>query len=114
MAVSAPMHPMMEHRDGSKTETDVILYDGRAGLTGQLDNGLALALSLGVFRSDGNPDTKEFYSIGLCLDASLGQEFATDSQAQFSIGPDLDILMRIIRLYAQYCRATPSQHVDPV
>ncbi|MFY2825364.1 autotransporter outer membrane beta-barrel domain-containing protein [Ruegeria sp. MALMAid1280] len=57
------------------TETDVTVFNGSVGYSGQLDNGLALALGLGVFRSDGDTDTTDFDTGGVYLDASVGRQF---------------------------------------
>ncbi|MES0827985.1 autotransporter outer membrane beta-barrel domain-containing protein [Ruegeria sp. SCP11] len=56
-------------------DTDVTLYGGSAGFTGQLDSGLAMALSMGVFSSDGDTDTTDFDTTGFYLDAAFGRQF---------------------------------------
>ncbi|MEX0307454.1 MAG: autotransporter domain-containing protein, partial [Ruegeria sp.] len=55
-------------------DTDVTVFNGSVGYSGQLDNGLALALGLGVFRSNGDTDTIDFDTDGVYLDASVGRQ----------------------------------------
>ncbi|NVO58582.1 autotransporter outer membrane beta-barrel domain-containing protein [Rhodobacteraceae bacterium B1Z28] len=49
-------------------------FNGSAGYSGQLENGLALALGLGVFRSDGDTNSTDFDTDGFYLDASVGRQ----------------------------------------
>ena len=56
------------------TETDVTLFNGSAGFSGQLDNGLSLAVGMGVFNSDGDNATTDFDTTGFYLDAAIGRQ----------------------------------------
>jgi len=62
--------------DGGDT-TDVSVFDGEAGFSGQTDNGLAFAAGLGVFRADGSGDTPDFDTTGVYINASLGRQFGS-------------------------------------
>ncbi len=59
----------------SGSKTDVSLLNGSAGFAGQMDNGLALAVGMGVFSADGDNDTTDFDTTGFYLDAALGRQF---------------------------------------
>ncbi|MDA7965594.1 autotransporter outer membrane beta-barrel domain-containing protein [Ruegeria sp.] len=86
----------------SGIDTDVTLFNGSAGYSGQLDNGLAVALGMGVFRADGDSDTTDFDTTGFYLDAAIGRQFgaytveaglgygwlSTDRSRQISGNPD--------------------------
>ncbi|WP_424831404.1 autotransporter domain-containing protein [Ruegeria sp.] len=62
--------------DGGHT-TDVSVFDGEAGFSGQTDNGLAFAAGLGVFRADGSGDTPDFDTTGVYIDAALGRQYGS-------------------------------------
>ncbi len=81
-AVVAGLRPFaavdLQRRDfesDAGVKTDVTLYGGSAGFAGQLDNGLAMALSMGVFSSDGDTGTTDFDTTGFYLDAAFGRQF---------------------------------------
>ncbi|WP_170335453.1 autotransporter domain-containing protein [Ruegeria arenilitoris] len=55
-------------------DTDIVLFDGSVGLSGQLDNGLSLAVGMGVFNADGDTDTTDFDTTGFYLDTAIGRQ----------------------------------------
>lgn len=55
--------------------TDLTVFNGVAGYSGQAENGLTMAFGLGVFRSDGDTDTTDFDTTGVYLDAAFGRQF---------------------------------------
>ncbi|WP_120635275.1 autotransporter domain-containing protein [Ruegeria sp. EL01] len=57
----------------SGADTDVSVANGSAGYSGQLENGLALALRAGVFHADGD-NASDFDTDGFYLDAALGRQ----------------------------------------
>ena len=57
------------------SDTDVSLFNGSAGFTGRMDNGLALAFGMGVFSADGDNDSTDFDTTGFYLDAAVGRQF---------------------------------------
>lgn len=66
-----------EYREFETTpnnDTDISLFNGSAGLSGQLENGLALAVGMGVFTADGDTSTTDFDTTGFYLDAALGRQ----------------------------------------
>jgi hypothetical protein len=54
--------------------TDVNLLNGRVGYSGLLDNGLAVAVGMGVFSADGDNDITNFDTMGYYLDAAIGRQ----------------------------------------
>ncbi|WP_300075000.1 autotransporter outer membrane beta-barrel domain-containing protein, partial [uncultured Ruegeria sp.] len=58
----------------SEIDTDVTVFNGSAGFSGQLENGLALSLGLGVFKSNGETDSSDFDTEGLYVDAAIGRQ----------------------------------------
>lgn len=59
----------------SGAETDVSLLNGSAGFSGRMDNGLALAVGMGVFTADGDNPSTDFDTTGFYLDAAVGRQF---------------------------------------
>ena len=57
------------------SDTDVTLFNGSAGYSGQLENGLAVAVGMGVFYADGDNDVTDFDTTGFYLDAAIGRQF---------------------------------------
>ncbi len=55
-------------------DTDLRVFNGVAGYSGQAENGVSMAIGLGVFRSDGDTDTTDFDTTGVYLDAAFGQQ----------------------------------------
>lgn len=76
-----------EFESGSNDDTDVTMFSGSAGYTGQMDNGVSLAVAMGVFTSDGDNSTTDFDTNGFYLDAAVGRQFgAYTLDAGFGIG----------------------------
>lgn len=63
-----------EFESDSSSDTDVSIFNGSAGFTGRIDNGLALAVGMGVFSADGDTDTTDFDTTGFYLDAAIGRQ----------------------------------------
>lgn len=63
-----------EFESDSSSDTDVSIFNGSAGFTGRMDNGLALAVGMGVFSADGDTDTTDFDTTGFYLDAAIGRQ----------------------------------------
>ncbi len=56
-------------------ETDLTVFNGVAGYSGQTENGVSMAFGLGVFHSDGDANTSDFDTTGVYLDAAFGRQF---------------------------------------
>lgn len=63
-----------EFESDSSADTDVSIFNGNAGFTGRMDNGLALAVGMGVFSADGDTDSTDFDTTGFYLDTALGRQ----------------------------------------
>lgn len=69
------------------SDLDVSLFSGSAGITGQMDNGIALAVGMGVFSADGDNESADFDTNGFYLDAALGRQIgAYTLEAGFGYG----------------------------
>lgn len=85
-------------------DTDLTVYNGVAGYSGQAENGVSMAFGLGVFRSNGDTNTTDFDTTGVYLDAAFGRQFgaltvegglgfgwlSTDRSRQVSGNPDAE------------------------
>lgn len=68
-------------------DTDVSVFSGSAGFSGQLDNGLAVAAGLGVFTSEGDRGTTDFDTNAVYLNAAVGRQIgAYTVEAGFGFG----------------------------
>ncbi|WP_171208314.1 MULTISPECIES: autotransporter outer membrane beta-barrel domain-containing protein [unclassified Ruegeria] len=57
------------------SDTDVTVFNGSAGYSGHLENGLALSAGIGVFRSDGDTSNIDFDTDGFYVNAAVGRQF---------------------------------------
>ncbi|MES0885088.1 autotransporter domain-containing protein [Roseibium sp. SCP14] len=69
------------------TDTVLVLANAAVGYTGQLENGLSLALGLGAYAADGNGDTTSFDTTGVYVNAAAGHQFGGFTvQADLGVG----------------------------